>query len=293
MQQLAEMHDLPRYDDARQMLIDHPSRYVWLAGATGFRATDVRYAWQQQSSVLFTQPTADWADLDIRQVAGEHINPDAMVLLPMMRQSPGWRAAAEPHEALGEIRSMSIELLTGSGEQCDPQILGGRVLGRLIDGLDFVISLMGPVTSVDCVAEASTDRTTGGEMIHWTGDITLHLRMASGASATLHASDRAGLFLRQAKIVGSGATLVLQDGGYELFATDGKLLDHSQLTPPSARWDAVTVIAQQWRWLMNQRFGQPYVPAKQIWATAQAAWLSARTGESESPQRWLEMRADV
>ena len=200
-------------------------------------------------------------------------------------------------------------------EQDDlPRHVSLRVWGRagehnlanlLVGGLDLVTHVLGSPESVDCVY-TSAQMTSGlhalpGESLHNTseslhGDCACVLRFTSGAAASLDISSAAGGFGLEFTMLGEfGRISVRHDGlGSELLwlGAQGEAVEipvkARDASTPEGREHAGSLaglIADELTSLLHDESrGLPRVEMAEVLPLAQAALLSARTGQGESPE---------
>ncbi len=122
------------------------------------------------------------------------------------------------------------------------------------------------------------------------GHMTLNLRFTDRCCASIAVSDRSGRWLREITMLGEGGRLRLSDDAL-LWESGGKTIDrHEEIE--SAR--PGRFIGLQIRRRLDQRDGAaPPMDTTRRLALCEAARLSCRTGEGESPSRVLEMLSRV
>ena len=225
---------------------------------------------------------------------------------PLLRRSEPMRAArdlisqlAHPESpddrASAGLRTLAVECWCGPGF--------GSLGARLYDAVECVVHFMGVPDRVDAAYVAPSRvravHALPGEMLRGLeGDMTANLRFADGRAASIVASSRAGRWNRSVTFLADNGRLRVYDDGFVWIGRDGKLVDSSRDTlrvrgsvnadDPGAH--AVAAVASQ-----LVRDLDPALPPEQpvdvvgVLATAGAALLSTRTGESESPATILRM----
>lgn len=287
-------------DDLRVALTDAHADAVFIAALGDFGRSDAASdapallaARARGVEVISLEPfpvsaidlaTRGWLDI------GQGIRPaDATRLVPLPRNARSFRDATEVLAILGEVRSVAIEAL-GS-------VVHGSLAARLIAALDTVALLMGEPESIDAVY-CSPAKTPGlhalpGETLaNLHGDMAISLRFSGGRAATILASDHAGAWSFTCTAIGTGGRLRLHDHGFDLFAHDGARVDEAVHRRPSkaAPSLAAAAIADA-----ISRTLDPQIPdaGPMDWAgvlsMAQAALLSSRTGQGESPATFRSM----
>lgn len=296
--ELAQQLNCHRDDDLRKLLVDKPASFVLLASSSGASVDDVVMASSQGSLVLMIDPIA--ASLDALQStktrsttkrsSGEEpitTESDAValpwpesqvLLLPSFFNCVGWSSAADPAQALGQVRSLSFTSLGRPGE--------GSLLARLQDAWEVIVSLAGLPETIDATGSTTTD------LRKLTGHITAMARFADGSGATLHASDQAASCQRELRAVGTQGQVRVAQQDYDLYASTGELLDHK---PADARENVMSfeqLVAAQWRAVLSHR-PQPRPERAKLsvhaLACAMATALSGQTGQPESPGQLLQI----
>ena len=273
--ELAEQLGAEAYDDVKRMFAAKPAEHLLVATATGLRLDDLRSAIDDGVHLLTVDPLAESIDQVLiadtkRDGAGR------LVQVPLLRHAPGWRAAADPQEAMGKIRAINF---TGLGDRST-----GSLYARLADAMDMAVHLLGPPDVVD----AQLISAVGGvpeDLSGLAGSMTCNLRYGDTAGVSVCVSDASGLWQRGVSVVAEQAVLTAGDGGYRLVGRDGAVLDgcvSSEIEPGA-------LIAEQWRWVMGHRFDRDTVDRRVVIACCQAALLSCRTGQSEDPHRLLSI----
>lgn len=272
---LAEALDAQPYDDLRKMLVDRPGSSLLLGTMEGVRLDDLRQAVEQGADVLALEPPCDDKGKTLHWERGQEPT-GRLVHAPMLRLSPAWLSAADPQQVLGRLRAVALAML-GPAES-------GSLFTRLFDAMDWIVSALGVPAGVEARLTgplAEPPENPAG----LTGCMTVHLQFAGGASATLLAVDRAAVWSRQVTVVGEKGQLLMDDRGYQIFAADADEADATAVAPN----DPVELIARQWQWMIDHRLGPERNDLGAVLATCRTALLSARTGETESPDTFMKL----
>lgn len=211
---------------------------------------------------------------------------DLAPLCPLHRTSRPAREAAEPIAALGPPRAMAVEAWANPAE--------GSLGAQLFSALEAVLALMGEPQQVHAAYTAFgiTPRLqvgVGETLRGLRGDIGVSMRYDDGRSAWVVASDQAGRWERRMTLLGEKGRLLIDDEGFEWFAPEGQSLDVMKPRkapkgePPRPR--AAHAIADSLLRLLPPAppHDRPIGLASTL-AIAQTVLLSARTGQSESPE---------
>lgn len=214
--------------------------------------------------------------------------------VPAMRRSKGFRAAAEAIERVGPARTLAIAMRGGHGQ--------GSLAARLFDAMDLVLAILGEPESIDAAnagpaSLAGVHLAPGERLRDLRGDITANLRFGSGRAASLTLSDSAGRWFRGVMLLGQNGALRLDDKSFELIDAAGQTVDRSRSRISSGAPDdpgAAEAIAEQVQMLLDPRAPRTApTPALTVLAMCEAALLSARTGQPESPATILRMAGVV
>jgi predicted dehydrogenase len=280
-------------DDLRAVLASGEADLVWIAspGDFGQAGTDSRAvaAAQSRKVKVATLEPIPVSALDLASggwtaqtgTGGRLI--DAVHFCPLNRLSAPFREATEVLQSFGHVRAVMVEAW------CAPE--EGSLGARLFSALDLVHWLLGEPEAIDA-AYVSPSHGNGFSPqpaetlrdLH--GEITANLRFADGRIAGLIASDHAGRWNRTATLVGPAGRLRVFDDGFEWIGPDGDKVDQSRQRSrgEAPGPHAVVAIADQLKRLLD-----PSIPDAgptdyaSILAIGQAALLSARTGQGESP----------
>lgn len=282
-------------DDLRAALASTDADLFWIAspgsfgvGTGGNDATAVSEAHARGVKIATLEPIpaaaldlagGGWLEGAIRPV-------DVLRFVPRARLSESFRGATDVLESFGQVRSMAIDMWSAASE-C-------TMGAGLYAALELILALMGEPETID----AACATPSAGQKVHALpgetlrdlhGDLTANIRLADGRAAALFISDQAGCWDRTITMLGAAGRLRVHDDGFEWIGADGEMLDHSRPTrkrkdAPPPLPHAVTAIADSLSRLID-----PGVPDAgpsnhaAILAMGQAALLSARTGQGESP----------
>jgi len=219
-------------------------------------------------------------------VAVMHAELGATVLpAPLLRRSPGGRAALDALETFGPVRVVAVSGLCAAGQ--------GTLASRLVDAMDWILSVLGEPETIDACAHgprsaAGLMLAPGDSLATLTGDMTAHLRFSTGASATMTLSDRSGRWFRGATLHGDAGVLRVVDRGLEWLDERGGTTDRTGADAEES--SAACALAQALREAMDEhaKRDRPFDFLRTL-AMAEAAVLSARTGQAESPATVLRM----
>jgi hypothetical protein len=238
---------------------------------------------ERETRILSVEPTP----ASVRDAAALGASDlDAVVHIgPLLRRSPGGSAALDAMETFGHVRVIALTAISRPGQ--------GSLAARLIDAMDWMLAALGEPETVDaCVhgprSSAGLTLAPGESLATLTGEMTAHLRFATGASATLTLSDRSGRWFRGATMHGDAGVLRVVDGGLEWLDDAGAPSERTDAdAPPPTGAEA---IGDALREAVEGRPAsvRPFDFLRTL-AMAEAAVLSARTGQAESPATLLRM----
>lgn len=233
------------------------------------------------------------------------------IYIPAFLQCPGWLHTADPLETLGPMHSLMYTSLGRAGH--------GSLFMRLMDAWLSLITLT-DFPDLIFAGLSGEQSTTPADLRQAHGHLQLHARLSGNRSLLVQVSDRASQPQRELHILAELAELEVTDLAYQLHDQQGKLLDEhpgassspvssapvtlhtqsaastSSLPVPTSSeaddgWWAM-VIAQARRTITQSPAPQSS-SGRDLTALAlaccQAAWLSCRTGQPESPREILRM----
>lgn len=288
----ATLLDREASDDFRRTIAEHPE-----AGLVMFAlSNDERDALTHPGSLPRALTASDTPILSIEPVAPSlndvrRLNEDHPAWLqrfhraPNLMAAPGAVAALAALESFGRVRSIDLALRSG-GEV--------SLAALLIDAMEFVAATLGEPESIDASlsgldAPSGLRLTVGDALTSITGDLSAHLRFADDRAAAISLSDRAGLWFRGATLLGAGGCIRFDDRSFEWTDSAGATVDESAATSKVAL--SFDELFQQQAEAIFAGRSEPTPPLRRIkaYALAEAALLSARTGQPESPATILRM----
>jgi predicted dehydrogenase len=209
----------------------------------------------------------------------------------MPRSHAVWRDASEVLSHFGAVRTAAVSCFAEHARG------DGSLGAQLVAALDLLHGIMGEPETIDASYAASVGAYGAGSVspssppgetlrgLH--GDVTGNLRFSSGRTAAIAVSDQGGRFCRQTTILGEGGRLRVFDDGFEWIGADGEKIDQHRASTredPRPRNHAVEALADAIKRLCDPNLAEPPGIAPAVLAMAQAAILSARTGQRESPE---------
>ena len=193
---------------------------------------------------------------------------------------PGYLAATEPHDILGDRRSVWI---TDIGPAADR-----RLFARLHDAWTTTLCF-NEVPELIHAALVSRGEPPADRPRDLAGRLTANAVCPGGSTTTLFVGDDTPSRPTELLIVGDEGQLAVSPTGYQLRDAEGGPIDGLEAGPVPPVLDQM---AAQWRRLLDQPVApeEPgYRRDRQALACALACVLSAKTGQPESPQRVVQM----
>lgn len=216
-------------------------------------------------------------------------------IVPLLRDAPVMRAAVEAFEPFGPARTLTVSMRSGAGH--------GSLAARLFDAALLVHTLLGEPETIDAsvvtpVSASGVHEAPPSSLARLHGDLTANVRFAGARAASLSLSDRAGRWFRGLTLIGEKGCLRLDESGFDLTDPSGAVVDSSRVeTPKRPKGEPETVdagaagaVAEAIVRLLDARSpAAAPVDLAGVLAFGEAALLSARTGQGESPSTILRM----
>jgi len=203
--------------------------------------------------------------------------------VPRFNMLDSFSNARDALETFESVRSLSFSSRCAAAH--------GRLGARLLDAMLTVHTVLGIPESIDATVitpqqTAGIHRATPEALAELSGDLTANLRFSSPRAASITLSDRGGRWFRGASLVGELGCVRIDDDSFEHIDPEGIVVDGSRDEGQSSPSDgpAVRVISRQIAQAMDPRVPPPpQQDLRVVLSMCQAAILSARTGEPESP----------
>lgn len=284
---LARSFDAELKDDIRNVVADSEIELIVVLSldattrsALSDAVTLAHLAQEGAPALFITEPFAS-SLLDVKRLRtaqpqwASHVQ-----FLPRFLAAKGATAATASLESFGRCRSLDY------ASRCARH--HSSLAARLCDAMEFVYAVLGEPESIDAslsgVESPSGLRLVAGDSLSdIAGDLNAHLRYSDGRAAAISLSDQAGAWFRGATLLGVGGCLRFDDRSFQWIDTKGAVLDESP-TRESELVDVADLIADQIEAAPDRRSAM--MPPDRIadsYALAEAALLSARTGQPESP----------
>lgn len=273
--------EVQRVDDVRRAALLDGSDALWLAGAAELDAATLRMIRERGHTVFTSQPyPASLGDLPAQAEEATCVRFTAP-----MRRSEGYRFASEVIGEFGPARCVNVTMRSGIGQ--------GGLFARLFDAVDVIESLCGEPEVIDA---ALVSPMPGGsniveDLAGLHGHMTINMRFSENRCACVAASDLAGTWFRGVTVLGDDGCLRISDDGFEWIAQDGQVLESHDAAQPSSPG---SLIAEYMLRALDRLDVTDAPPdAARLLAICEAARLSCRTGEGESPRKMLKMLSHV
>ena len=291
---IADLFDVPAFDDLRQMVLQTTPKMILLdrpANAT----IELLTSWVGQNIGLFSlgPPVHTVAEA---QALAAHLTPRTALLYiwPRLAGTRAYQHCAQADEFVKPIRFMMAQfyafnhpLAKASGLQEDT-IRSLSVVAW--DALRTLIGLAGLPQTIYASIRGTIG--TGDSFGDISGHAALTLRFPEDAAASVMLSDRIGPWQRALLLAGQRGTLQLNERAYRFADEQGKLIDEGTTAPTVGSTRAVSELREFIDHLL-----QPPSPHRgwehdlePVAATMEAMVVSHRTGQAESPERFLILR---
>jgi hypothetical protein len=255
-------------------LIRRDADLLWVAVSAALGPDERRLLGEAAAPAISSVPLPGSA----AESAGDPREAAAARFVPLMRHSPGYRAAREVFEQFGRRQSASIVAGSAGGQ--------GTLFSRLFDAMDLVEDLCGPVEELNAALWRPLGRVPE-TLAGLGGHLTVNVRFQDNRCAAAAVSDRAGCWFRQVTVLGEGGCLRIDDGGFEWTSPDGRTLDSHRKRGRLGPGELVALEAR--RLLEGADAAEPPPDGGHLLALCEAVRLSARTGASEAPRKVIEM----
>jgi predicted dehydrogenase len=274
---LSKAFNVNRLNDLRQAVLHDEVDLLWLASPESVDAGICRLINENGLRTISCEPQFS----SIAELGDESASHAAMDVAPLMRQSPGYRAAAQVMADFGKPQCVNMFLRGGPGH--------GTLYARLYDAMDLIVALCGPIESVNAsLAGPLSDvpETPAGLR----GHMTINLRVKSNCCACVALSDCADSWFRGVTMLGQGGGLHISDGGFEWTGPDGRMLDRTTNKKRRKSLTPGELIALQIKRLLDGAdAGKSSLNLVELMALCEAARLSCLTAQDEAPVKIIEM----
>jgi len=209
---------------------------------------------------------------------------DTVRVLPMTRRWGAFRELGDVLENFGRVRTARLTL------DAPPTL--GSLAARAFDAFELLLAVLGEPESIDA-AFAAPDAAPGvhavpGESLRGlSGTLSALVRTSDGRAATVGIGNIAPADHGALTLLGPGGRLEIDPAGLRWFAPDGSLADQGRepaLHEASEGDRAADRIGRALADLLDpSRAASPPIEIERVLACVQAAVLSTRTAQPESP----------
>jgi len=298
---LEGLDEAERFSDLRQALTSSDAAFVLIAAPLSAGAVGDPVEEERELLGLLRSKERAAATLEPLPGAASRAPADGATagglpaIVPLLRDAPVMRAAMEAFEPFGPARTLTISMRSGAGH--------GSLAARLVDAALLVQTMLGEPESIDAsvvtpVSASGVHEAPPTSLARLHGDLTANIRFAGARAASLSLSDRAGRWFRGLTLIGEKGCLRLDESGFDLTDPDGAVVDSTKVEgtkrpkgeAESVDGAAAGAIAEAVVRLLDAR-AQAAAPVDLagVLAIGEAALLSARTGQGESPSTILRM----
>lgn len=271
---LAKAMEVERFDDLRQAVQRQDIDLVWLAAAEPIEADVRRLLDELKLPTVCSQPPFTTISELINDPAGA----SETIFVPLMRRSPGYRAASDVLPQFGQPQCVNVFFRSGPGQ--------GTLLARLYDAVDVINLLCGQIETINAGLAGSLPAVPD-MLTDLRGHLTGNLRFKPNRCACIALSDAAGSWFRGVTVLGEEGCLRISDGGFEWIGSDGRIVDRHDAT--GAITPGELIGAQISRIFDSMDLSDPPPDNIHLLAMCEAARLSCLTGQDEAPAKIIEM----
>jgi len=273
---LATSLGVERADDLRQTIQREDIDLLWLASPEPIEPDERRLIREIGLPTFSSVPRP----VAIGDLMAAPEAADTARFVPLFRRSPGFRAALDILEDFGPRRSICVSIGGAASE--------GPLIARLFDAMDLLASLAGEIESIDAaLAGPRSAVPESPESLH--GWLTANIRFTEECCAAIAVSDTAGSWFRRATILGKRGRLHITDASFQWINEEGEPLDTGGIDHDLSPGELIGM--QITRLLDNLETPTAAAPpdTARLLGLCEAARLSCRTGQSETPHRLLQM----
>ncbi len=291
---LGDAFDVPAFDDLRQLLLQHNPQILVLDRPSNADAEFLAACAQQNIGIFSLGPpvhsVAEAHDL------GAQLEPRTALLYiyPRLAGTPGYKHCANADEFVKPIRLVVARFfalnhaLAKSADLQEDAIRSLTVLAW--DAMRTLVELMGlPETIYASVRGTSSSGESFGDI---SGSAALTMRFPDDATASVTLSDHVWPWQRELLLLGQAGTLQLDETHYRFADAYGKLIDQGGTPQCTGAQRALVELKE-----FIEHFEQPASPHRgwehllePVAAMMEAMVVSHRTGQPESPERFLQLR---
>jgi predicted dehydrogenase len=281
---LARRHDVDAVDDCRGALLDPDVELAVIAVEPSQRAALLRVAWERALPVVLAAPP--FADFESVVTCAREASPRTMVLrqwafepaYERLRNAESW--AGRPLNFNAEIQaplSTSDEWLADG-----PRAGGGVLLYEAYDAIDMMVALFGmPEEIYAMMTDTAYSRLPADRIVETS--MTVMMRFQRQRAATLNCRRAGSRREWRYALAGTDGIAWLNPQGMTIAHADGSKPSTVSLRSPHRFAPAISACAAAIR--AGQDVPSQLSEHLPAMAVIQTAYLSARTGQPESPAK--------
>jgi len=271
---LASQFNVTRLDDLRGSSQFAGTDILWLAAPDSVEH-EVR---EQLPSLAQCVISSEPPFCSLPDAAMDPESGSPLEFVPLMRCSPGFRAASEVLPQFGPVACLNVFFRSGVGQ--------GTLLARLFDAMDMVNMLCGPAETINA-ALAGPLPEAPEQLSSLRGHLTANLRFKANRCGCIALSDHAGTWFRGVTVLGEHGHLRISDNGFEWIGVDGRLIDrHAE---PAAAGLPALIADQVTRSIADNTPALPPMDHVTLMSLCEAARLSCLTGQDEAPAKLVHV----
>lgn len=278
VEQLGELRDAIRHEE-----VD----LLWLAGPVPLEADLRRLIRESGIRTISTEPRPG----GITDLVNLPEEARTTHFVPLMRRSEGFRTARQHLRDLNPPHSVDLSF-RARPEQ-------GTLFARLFDAADLVDHLCGDVESVSAtLADPNHEASTAGHRVpdslfNFNGHMSINFHLAENRCASAVISNGCRDWFRGVTLLGDDGCLRITDRTCELLSETGESEASPNIVEAKAPSAGMLIGEQIVRLLDELDREDPPPNHHRLLALCEAARLSCRTGQTESPSRMLSMLSHV
>lgn len=284
---LSASFGVKRLDDLREAIQHEEIDLLWLASPVPLEADQRRLIREVGVRTISTEPRPGGIT-DLITLPEES---DTAHFVPLMRRSKGFRAAAQH---LGDLPPMhSVDLAFRSRPE------DGTLIARLFDVVDLVDHLCGDVESVSAtLADPNHEASSASprvpdSLFNFNGHMSINFHLAENRCASAVISNGSREWFRGVTLLGADGCLRITDRACEFSGVIDEADESAREGDPEPISAGALIGEQIVRLLDELDREDPPPNHRRLLALCEAARLSCRTGQTESPSHMLAMLSHV
>lgn len=269
---MADGLEARRATDLRHTVREIEHDLLWILDASGLTGEDLAAVLERSALTLSHEPVADRVPPEVGVGLLERVR-----LIPLMRRGAAMEAFADMREAFGPVRSVNVAA-RGRREH-------GSLYARLTDALDALEWLCGPAEQLDAAMSGPLGEPPA-ILRDFDGHVSVNARFASNCCGCAQVSNMGAGWARGVTVLGDRGCARITDTILEWWNPEGELVDSGVFADEG---DFNELVARQIERALDPRRGLEPTDTLRALAACEAARLSLRTLQGESPRKLLEM----